>query len=582
MRSVPSKRPGPSTVTVPAPALSSPQDTAHPQARDQLVAMQPQARAIRRGREAPTAQAASLEIGVAGVKRLQRRDLRVDDRVERREEQAAAIAGDAGCAAVGGDRPRWPRQDAHRVVLPRARRAELLAVGEALERPRRAAGDVGVQDVVAGARHRQQLPVRQLGQQLLGVLHRRARVEAAAEQQRRDVGQRRGRRRRRRVAQRPAQAVVGQRRVDHRRAAERRERTVGHPVGAVAPQRPAIGIRREQGVGELHVGACRGDVERRAELGRRHRRALRQAAQPQQRCRVAGAAALIAPGSAACRNGLRSPDMMINNSSDSSWIAVSCGAPCTSGILPRSGAWASLRASAPRSATGSLVAWRQRSAAHCSARMRGSRAEGVQEVGVDAVGTDDGVEDQPLGARRELPRVLHRDVGAVADAHQRELRCADRAAQRLDVGHRVDRRVELARRAQRVGARLDDLGVDDIQRAQRLQRRAAQRARRARAALVEQHQPPVRERGRQRRTEGVGESHRGLPRAAREGQQEPVSTLARALDRHRQLHGSGHLSGAIQRDHATLHTGKRWLWRTASSSTPRQGARRTPKRPATQ
>ena len=67
--------------------------------------------------------------------------------------------------------------------------------------------------------------------------------------------------------------------------------------------------------------------------------------------------------------------MMINSSSDSSWIAVACGAPCRSGIVPRSGARASLRVSLAEVGDGSSVAWRQRSAAHCSARMRGSRAK---------------------------------------------------------------------------------------------------------------------------------------------------------------------------------------------------------------
>ena len=49
-------------------------------------------------------------------------------------------------------------------------------------------------------------------------------------------------------------------------------------------------------------------------------------------------------------------------------------------------------------------------------------------------------------------------------------------AHRVEVEHRVGRRVELRAPAQRQRAALDDARVDDVQRAERLQRRAAQDA----------------------------------------------------------------------------------------------------------
>ena len=99
--------------------------------------------------------------------------------------------------------------------------------------------------------------------------------------------------------------------------------------------------------------------------------ALADAPQAHEQRGVAAARGAIAAGSAACRNGLRSPAMSRNESSSGVAYAVARRARRVE-VRPRSGPPLLMRVtSAATSATGSLVASRQAAFAHCSRSTRG-------------------------------------------------------------------------------------------------------------------------------------------------------------------------------------------------------------------
>jgi hypothetical protein len=139
------------------------------------------------------AQAAALQPREACVEVLEHRHARVDRRHQRGRDDAPARAV---CARRDAERPQRARRDREGVDgirLALAGIADMLAVDEALQRTGDAAGDVAVELVMARSRDGHDPRVRQLARQLAPVLQRRAHVEAAVEQQRGHVGQRRGR-----------------------------------------------------------------------------------------------------------------------------------------------------------------------------------------------------------------------------------------------------------------------------------------------------------------------------------------------------------------------------------------------------
>jgi hypothetical protein len=148
----------------------------------------------------------------------------------------------------------------------------------------------------------------------------------------------------------------------------------------------------------------------------------------------------------------------------------------------------------------------------------------VERVGVLH---DRGVEDEPVGHPRVAPGVVERHLGAVGDAVDGQRRDAQRAADGVDVGHRVRAAVERTARpelggaAGHVGGAPRGFGVD---------RRTGDRAGHAGAALVDQQQVAVAQQrgedrlevlrvrdGRAART--AGERQHGRPRRARLVQQ---------------------------------------------------------------
>ena len=174
-------------------------------AREQLVGVeragQPQARHV-----GVAAQAQRL------LAEVEREAARAQAAAARREPATARPAAATSCAsstvssAANSARPRRPpTPGAERKSLSERGGSgsggswkDLPAHGRPTGRPatkrrsavRRAAGEVAVERVVADAADRDERRVRQLGRRRARVLERRARVEPAAEQQRRHVGQR--------------------------------------------------------------------------------------------------------------------------------------------------------------------------------------------------------------------------------------------------------------------------------------------------------------------------------------------------------------------------------------------------------
>ena len=216
-------------------------------------------------------------------------------------------------------------------------------------------------------------------------------------------------------------------------------------------------------------------------------------------------AALIAAGSDACRNGLRSPAMSRKDSS--SGVAYCVGAPLAVRVVVVA-AQRAARVDAPheRGHVGDRVLGRVATRAVGALLGQHARqvAVGVEQEGVGAVGADDRVEDQPVDVLGEGARVLQRDVGAVGDAHERDLVRAERLAQGVDVEHRVGGRVEGAPRPDAGRAVGDRLGRDRVQRAQPLQVGALQDARLPRPALVEHREAVAAQGGIQRDRERRG------------------------------------------------------------------------------
>ena len=121
------------------------------------------------------------------------------------------------------------------------------------------------------------------------------------------------------------------------------------------------------------------------------------------------------------------------------------------------------------------------------------RVQGRAQQRVPALGRDDRVEHERLDAVGVGRRVVQRDLRAVGDAEQHEPLVARLAAQVLEVGDRVGRRVEGAPRAELLGAAADRARLRGRA---RLERRTAQPARPPVPALVEDEQVAGRERGR--------------------------------------------------------------------------------------
>ena len=387
--------------------------------------------------------------------------------------------------------------------------------------------------------------VRQLEGGGARVLERRARVQTAAEQQRRHVGQRPGERRADRVAG-PGQAVVDVARAQDGLGVEgvvvgrrdRGQRLLGGDR--------AIGHGRRAREGQRDVGAARGDVEADREVLLARLAALADAPQAHERRAVAPARGADGGG----QGRLQERVQIAGDEQEGELVGR--------GVLR--GALASVRVvvvAAQRTAgvdppherahVGHRVLRRVATGAVRALLVEHARqvAVGVEQEGVGAVGADDRVEDQPVDVLGEGARVLQGDVGAVRDPHERDLVRAQRLAQRIDVEHGVGRRVEGALRPDAVGAVGHRLRRVGVQRAQPLQVGTAQDARLAGPALVEHRQAVAPQRRVERDRERRGRRDGRLSRPARQGDEDLLRPLA--LDGVVQRDGPGRGARAIER-----------------------------------
>ena len=155
------------------------------------------------------------------------------------------------------------------------------------------------------------------------------------------------------------------------------------------------------------------------------------------------------------------------------------------------------------------------------------------------------VEDDPVRVLRVAPGVLQRDARPVGDPVDGDLRDAEPASHRVDVGRDVGRRVERPPRAQltRAGRGRRDLrGGEGL-----LVGAAADQARPAGAARVERDEVAAGATRCELVGEVGGERDRRLPGAARERQDRRARRLAGADDPDVQRDAAGHLAGAVQR-----------------------------------
>jgi hypothetical protein len=142
-----------------------------------------------------------------------------------------------------------------------------------------------------------------------------------------------------------------------------------------------------------------------------------------------------------------------------------------------------------RGQVGRRIAGAVLGAAHGTQHAR-DLAHAVDLEAVEPGGRHDRVEHEPRDAIGMGDGVTLGDEGAVRSAVERELVGAERHAQRLEIGHRVGRRVEAPSLAQlaRAGLHCPARRHGQVRRPHRpLQRRAAQRVS-AGPALVEHHE----------------------------------------------------------------------------------------------
>ena len=136
----------------------------------------------------------------------------------------------------------------------------------------------------------------------------------------------------------------------------------------------------------------------------------------------------------------------------------------------------------------------------------------------------------------------------VGDPHQRDLRGAERLAQRLEVEHGVGGRVERAPRPDLRRAARDGRGQERVEVAQGLHLRAAQHAGLAGAALVERDEAVLAQGGREARRRRRREVDARLSRPAGQGEQDLPRARERGAGREMQRNRPRHDARVVERD----------------------------------